>query len=78
MAGKNKIKSREYLSLVYSNAEEVVMNSCWYCSQCENCSKFQEIKKELCHKGFFDKNKHSCWEVIYRGKNKHFKMKLWD
>lgn len=79
MPSKKKIKSREYLPLIYSNAEDVVMNDCWYCNKCENCSKFQEVKKKFHHKGFFDKNKHiPCWEVIYRDKNKHFKIKVSD
>ena len=55
------------------------MKSCFYCRKCEKCIKFYEIMNEYKAKGLLTFNKElKNWEVIYRGKNKHFKIKPRD
>ena len=71
---------REFLKLIWMNAEDDVMKSCFYCRKCGKCNKFYEIMDECNAKGFLSFNKEvKNYEVIYRGKkNKHFKIKPRD
>ena len=70
---------RESLKLIWKDAENDVMKSCFYCKKCEKCKRFYEIRDECETKGFlsFRKEVLSC-KVIYRGKNKYFKIKPRD
>ena len=71
--------SRESLKLIWTHAEDDVMKSCFYCKNCGKCDKFYKIMNECKTKGFLCFNKEvKCWEVIYRGKNKHFEIKPRD
>ena len=55
------------------------MKSCFYCRKCANCSKFYEIMIECKVKGVLSFNKEvKNWEVMHKGKNKHFKLKPRD
>ena len=74
------IMSREHLKLIWTQAEDAVMNSCFYCKKCEKCNKFYEIYDECKKKSFrtFNKEVRRCQEVMYRGKNKRFEIKLSD
>ena len=70
---------RESLQLIWMCADDDKMNSCFYCRKCEKCNKFYEIMNECKVKRFLSFNKEvKNWEVIHRGKNKHFKIKPGD
>ena len=74
-----RIMLRKSLKLILIHAEDDVMKSCFYCKMCEKCDKFYKIMNECKTKGFLSFNKEvKCWEVIVRGKNKHFKIKPVD
>ena len=76
---KQHVTSRESLKLIWIRAEENVMKSCFYCRKCANCSKFYEIMIECKVKGVLSFNKEvKNWEVMHKGKNKHFKLKPRD
>ena len=65
------------MKLIWSQAESKVMQvqGCFYCGKCENCNKFIEIENECKAKGLLSFNADvKNWEVVYRGKNKHFKI----
>ena len=68
--------ARESLKLIWTHAEDDVMKICFYCRKCEKCNKFYEIMDECKAKDLLSFNiEVKNWEVIYRGKNKHFKIK---
>ena len=71
--------SREPLKLIWMNAEtEMWMSGCHYCKKCKFCNKYFEIMNECEAKELLTFNKEvETWEVMYRGKNKHFKVKPW-
>ena len=67
------------LKLIWIRAEEDVIKSCFYCRECARCSKFYETMTECKAKGLLSFNKEvTNWEVMSRGKNKHFKIKPRD
>ena len=64
-----RFMSRESLKLIWMQAEDDVVKSCFYCKKCEECDKFYKIMNECKAKGFLSFTKEvKCWEVIYRGK----------
>ena len=69
--------SRESLKLIWMNAEnEMWMGGCRYCKKCKLCNKYFEIMNECKTKGLLTFHKEvKAYEVMYRGKNKHFKVK---
>ena len=70
---------RESVKLVWMHAEDDVMKNCFYCKNCEKCNKFYEIMTECQAKGLLSFNKDvQNWEVMRRGKNKHFKIRPRD
>ena len=74
-----RIMSRESLKLISIRAEDDVVKSCFYCKKCEKFNKFYNIMNECKEKDFLSFNEEvKCWEVVYRGKNKHFKTKPRD
>ena len=61
------------------HAEDDVLKICFYCRKCEKCNKFYETMDECKAKGLLSFNKEvKNWEVIYRGKNKHFSIRPRD
>ena len=70
-----QFKSKESVKLIWSQAESKVVQGCFYCGNSENCNKFIEIENECKAKGLLSFNADvKNWEVVYRGKNKHFKI----
>ena len=66
-----RFMSRESLKLIWIQAEDDVMKSCFYCKKCEKCGKFYKIMNECKTKGFLGFNKKvKCREVMYTGKSK--------
>ena len=52
------------------------MSGCHYCKKCKLCDKYFEIMNKCEAKGLLTFNKEvEAWEVMYRDKNKHFKVK---
>ena len=70
-----QFRSKESVKQIWMHAESKVMQGYFYCGKCGDCNKFIEIEMECKAKGLLTfradvKN----WEVVYRGKNKHFKI----
>ena len=74
-----RFMSRESLKLIWTHAEDDVMKSYFYCRKCEKCNNFYDIMDECKAKYLLSFNKEvKNWEAVYRGKNKHFKIKPRD
>ena len=70
-----QFNSKESVKQIWMHSESKVMQGSFYCGKFGDCNKFIEIKNECKAKGLLTlradvKN----WEVVCRGKNKHFKI----
>ena len=55
------------------------MSGCHYGKKCKLCDKYLKIMNECKAKELLTFNKEvETWELMYRGKNKHFKVKPRD
>ena len=70
-----QFKFKESVKLTWMQAESKVMQGCFHCGKCGNCNKSLEIEKECKSKGLLSFNADvKNWEVVFRGKNEHFKI----
>ena len=67
-----QFKLKESVKLTWMQTESKVMQGFFHCGKCGNCNKNLEIESECKSKSFNADVKK--WEVVFRGKNEHFKI----
>ena len=55
---KNNISSMQMTKDLLDKIKKKVVKKCYYCQQCENCTKLKTYKLEFEKKGFWTFNKH--------------------
>ena len=75
----NYFDRRQGTELVLRRIEELLKRKCFYCHNCEHCTKFQTYKKEFTGNGFWTFNKHiQFWDIFdpdYHSKKANFEIR---
>ena len=74
----NYFADRQHTELAIKKIEMKIIKNCFYCRNCENCTKFSNFKKVFNKQGFRTFNKHiRCWNFFdpeWSYKNKIFEL----
>ena len=76
----NYLADRQHTEIILKKIEKKIETRCFYCKECENCSKFFQYREVFKQQGFWTFNSEiKYWNVYdpdwYKG-NKFFKLVL--
>ena len=74
----NYFADRQHTELAIKKIEMKIIKNCFYCRNCENCTKFPNYKKVFNKQGFWTFNKHirhwNFFDSEWSYKNKIFEL----
>ena len=74
----NYFADRQHTEFLLKKIEKKIIKTCFYCKNCENCTKLFEYNKVFKQQGFWSFNRHlKCWNVFdpdWFIKNRIFKL----
>ena len=74
----NYFADRQHTEIILKKFEMTIIKTCFYCRDCENCTKLSNYRKVFNAQGFWTFNKHiRCWNVFnpeWSYKNRIFEL----
>ena len=74
----NYFAHKQHTEIILKKIEMKIIKTCFYCKNCESCTKLSNYKKVFTKQGFWTFNKHiRCWNVFdpeWSYKNKIFEL----
>ena len=74
----NYFAHKQHTEIILKKIEMKIIKTCFYCKNCESCTKPSNYKKVFNKQGFWTFNKHiRCWNVFdpeWSYKNKIFEL----